>query len=93
LAAAVPFYGQETKPDFTKTRAAVLAIYAQLDSRVNANRPTAETGLRKAGLTSESRSFPGVNNAFMNDTSASYDPTQAAAAYESMVDWFATYLR
>src|SRR5262249_41258871 len=36
LSAAVPFYGQTNNPIFTKTKAAVLAIYAELDTRVNA---------------------------------------------------------
>ena len=39
LAAAIPFYGPApSSPDFTGDKAAVLAIYAQLDDRVNASR-------------------------------------------------------
>ena len=78
LAAAVPFYGQATKPTFADTKAAVLAIYAELDSRVNANRPAATTGLDMAGLTHDTKIVPGVNHAFMNNTGANYDPAQAA---------------
>src|SRR4051794_3741826 len=43
LTAAVPFYGPApASPDFRKSRAAVLAIYGELDSRVNRTRPAAE---------------------------------------------------
>ncbi len=92
LAAGVPFYGQAANPDFSHTKAAVLAIYAGLDSRVNANQPVAKMGLDAARLTSQVRTFPGVNHAFMNDTGTSYDATQAAAAYQAMTDWFDKYL-
>jgi carboxymethylenebutenolidase len=92
LAAGVPFYGQAANPDFSKTKAAVLAIYAGLDTRVNANQSAAKMGLDAARLTSQMRTFPGVNHAFMNNTGTSYDPTQAAAAYQAMIDWFAKYL-
>src|SRR2546423_888511 len=37
LAAAVPFYGPAPEnPDFSRSKAAVLGIYAELDARVNA---------------------------------------------------------
>lgn len=92
LSAAVPFYGQANNPDFSHTKAAVLAIYAALDTRVNANQPVAKMGLESAHLTYQSQTFPGVNHAFMNDTGASYDATQAAFAYKAMTDWFGKYL-
>ncbi len=92
LAAAVPFYGQAARPDFSNTKAAVLAVYAELDSRVNANREVAKVGLDGVKRTYEIKTFPGVNHAFMNNTGANYNATQAAAAYQAMIDWFATYL-
>ena len=69
LAAAVPFYGPF--PDggsLAGTRAAVLGIYAGLDSRVNATQPAARAALRKAGLRHEVVTFPGVDHAFFNPT-------------------------
>lgn len=92
LAAAVPFYGQAATATFSNTKAAVLAIYAELDTRVNANREAAKTGVGTAGLTYDTKTFPGVNHAFMNDSGASYNPTQAAAAYQAMIEWFGKYL-
>ena len=94
LAAAVPFYGPApAAPDFTGSpNAAVLGIYAELDSRVNASRDTATSALAAAGLVYEIKVFPGVDHAFFNDTGARYNAEQAAAAYQSMIDWFGQHL-
>jgi carboxymethylenebutenolidase len=92
LAAAVPFYGQALHTDFSNTHAAVLAIYAGLDTRVNANQPLATMALDQAHLTHQSQTFPGVGHAFMNNTGANYNPTQAAAGYRAMIDWFTRHL-
>ncbi len=93
LAAAVPFYGPAPdNPDFAGSKAAVLGIYAEQDSRVNASRGLADAALTKAGLRHEMVTFPGVNHAFFNDTGARYDPTAAAGAYQRVLDWFAQYL-
>lgn len=93
LAAAAPFYGTvEPDVDFAGTSAAVLGVYAELDERVNATRDTARAALEKAGLAHEIRTFPGVNHAFFNDTGTRYDATQAAAAYQAVLDWFGRHL-
>ena len=73
-------------------RAAVLAIYAGLDSRVNATRAAARAALRKAGLKYQIVTYPGVDHAFFNPTGSRHDPTAAAAAYKRMLGWFGTYL-
>ncbi len=94
LAAAVPFYGTgPATPDFSKSKAAVLAVYAELDERVNANRPQMEAALKAAKLVHEVRTFPGVNHAFFNDTGARYDATQAGVAYSTVLTWFAQHLK
>lgn len=94
LAAAVPFYGPlPDRADFSGSpSAAVLGIYAELDSRVNATRDAAEAALTEAGLVHELRTFEGVDHAFFNDTGQRYNPEAAAAAYEAMLAWFATHL-
>jgi carboxymethylenebutenolidase len=93
LAAAVPFYGPFPEGgDLSGARAAVLAIYAGLDSRVNATRAAARAALRKAGLKHEIVTYPGVDHAFFNPTGSRHDPTAAAAAYKRMLGWFGTYL-
>ena len=93
LAAAVPFYGPF--PDggnLSGTKAAVLGIYAGLDSRVNASRPAARAALQKAKLTHQIVTYPGVDHAFFNPTGSRHDPTAAAAAYKRMLSWFGKHL-
>ncbi|MEA2684989.1 MAG: carboxymethylenebutenolidase, partial [Actinomycetota bacterium] len=94
VAAAAPFYGTvDPDVDFSGTQAAVLGVYAELDTRVNATLGTAEAALEKAGLTHELRTFPGANHAFFNDTNPDrYNATQAAAAYQAVLDWFGKHL-
>jgi carboxymethylenebutenolidase len=93
LAAAVPFYGPApSKPDFGGNTAAVLGVYAELDDRVNASRPTAEAALVAAGLEHEMKVYPGVDHAFFNDTGARYNADQAAAAYADMLAWLGRHL-
>jgi carboxymethylenebutenolidase len=94
LRAAVPFYGPlPDNADFSRSRdAAVLAIYAELDTRVNASRDAARAALARAGLTHEIVTFPKANHAFFNDTGARYDPAAAAAAYERLLGWVGQYL-
>jgi carboxymethylenebutenolidase len=89
LAAAVPFYG--TFPDggsLAGARAAVLGIYAELDSRVNATRSAARSALRKARLKHSIVTYPDVDHAFFNPTSSRYDRAAATAAYRRMIGWF-----
>jgi carboxymethylenebutenolidase len=93
LAAAVPFYGPAPDDaDFSQARAAVLAIYAELDSRVNASRDRAEAALEEAGLTYEIRTFPGADHAFFNDTGPRYNEQAAQEAYRDVLDWFGQHL-
>jgi len=93
VAAAVPFYGTvDPAVDFSGTEAAVLGVYAELDTRVNATRDAAKAALEKAGLQHEVRTFPGVNHAFFNDTGQRYDATQATAAYQAVLEWFGRHL-
>ena len=93
VAAAVPFYGPAPDaPDFSRSRAAVLAIYGELDARVNATRDTAVSALRRAGLTYDVRTFPGADHGFFNDTGARYNASAAADAYRAVLDWFSRYL-
>jgi carboxymethylenebutenolidase len=93
VAAAAPFYGTvDPAVDFSGAKAAVLGVYAELDSRVLATRDAAKAALEKAGLTHELRTFPGVDHAFFNDTGPRYNATQATAAYQAVLDWFGRYL-
>jgi len=93
LAAAIPFYGPApSDADFSGDKAAVLGVYAELDTRVNASRETAAAALQAAGLTHEIKTYPGVDHAFFNDTGGRYDATQAAAAYADVLAWLDRHL-
>ncbi|MGI8536386.1 MAG: dienelactone hydrolase family protein [Mycobacteriales bacterium] len=93
LAAAVPFYGPlPSTPDFSGTKAAVLGVFAEQDTRVNAGLGEAEKALTAAGLTHELTVVPGVDHAFFNDTGPRYDAGAAATVYQQVLDWFGTHL-
>jgi carboxymethylenebutenolidase len=94
IAAAVPFYGPlPDGADFSGSpSAAVLGVYAEEDSRVNASRDAAEAALEAAGLQHELRTFEGVDHAFFNDTGPRYDEAAAAEAYAAMLAWFDEHL-
>jgi carboxymethylenebutenolidase len=93
LAAAVPFYGPFPEGgSLSGAKAAVLGIYAELDSRVNASRAAAQAALRKARLKHQIVTYPDVDHAFFNPTSSRYDRGAATAAYRRMIGWFDKYV-
>jgi carboxymethylenebutenolidase len=93
LAAVVPFYGPAPEnPDFRRARAAVLGVYAELDSRVNASRERARAALEAAGLTHEIRTFAGADHAFFNDTGQRYNERATREAYAALLAWFDRHL-
>jgi carboxymethylenebutenolidase len=95
LKAAVPFYGPAPR-DPSKlgtTRAAVLAVYAEKDTRITSSRDTMEGALKQSGQPYKITVYPGVDHAFHNDTGARYDAKQAEAAWIATIDWFRQYLK
>ncbi len=93
IAAAIPFYGPApADADFSGSTAAVLGIYAELDTRVNVSRDGAQAALEAAGLIHEIVTFPGVDHAFFNDTGPRHDASAAAGAYTLILDWFRRHL-
>lgn len=94
LRAAVPYYGPNPPlADVAKIKAAVLAIYGELDSRINAGIPALREALEKAGVTHEIVIYPGAGHAFFNDTGGAHNAAAARAAWERTTTWFARYLR
>ena len=93
LAAVAPFYGTPPEPaDFSASEAEVLAVYGELDARVNATQDGATAALEAAGLTHTVKVFPGADHAFFNDTGPRYDPAAATTAYRLLLDLFARTL-
>lgn len=93
LSAAVPFYGPlPDNPDFTGTKAAVLAIYAALDTRVTGSEAAAKAALDRAGLIHDIVVEPNADHAFFNDTGPRYNAAAADDAWQHVLEWFGRYL-
>jgi carboxymethylenebutenolidase len=89
LAAAAPFYGPFPEGgDLHGSRAAVLAVYAGMDVRVNATRDAARAALEAADLKHEILTFTEADHAFFNDTGERFNPPAAAEAYRRVIGWF-----
>ena len=93
LAAAVPFYGpQPPNPDFSGSKAAVLAFYGALDNRVTSTKDAAQAALDKAGLVNQIVVEPDANHAFFHDGGPRYDAAAATDAWGKTLDWLAKYV-
>jgi len=93
LAAAVPFYGRQARPeDVPRIKAPLLLHYAEHDDNVNAGWPAYEAALKAAGTTYEAHIYPGVNHGFHNDSTPRYDEAAAELAWERTIAWFQRYL-
>jgi carboxymethylenebutenolidase len=94
--AGAPFYGPQPSnyTDLAKTKAAVSAVYAELDTRITGSAPQMEEQLKKAGVPYQITVYPGVNHAFHNDTNGPdrYSPVQAQKAWVATIEWFKKYL-
>ena len=94
LRAAVPFYGPNPPlEDVPKIKAAVLAIYGERDTRINAGIPAVREAMQRAGVVHEIVIYPDADHAFFNDTGARYNAAAARAAWERTTAWFQRYLR
>jgi len=93
LKAAVPFYGRSPALDQIKNiKAAVLGVYAEQDSRINAGIPDLEQALKDAGIIYQFNIYPGVDHAFHNDTGTRYVEEQATQAWMDTLAWFGQYV-
>ena len=96
LAAAVPFYGPlpANPTGLATTKTAVLAIYAEQDTRITASWPDAEAQLKRSGAPYAQKVEPGVGHAFHNDTNgpSRYGPAQAQDAWLATIDWLKRYV-
>jgi carboxymethylenebutenolidase len=94
LKAAVPFYGPNPPlEDVPKIKAAVLAIYGELDTRITSGAAAIEGAMKQNGKTFEKIVYPQANHAFHNDTGASYNAPAAQDAWAKTLAWFDKYLK
>jgi carboxymethylenebutenolidase len=93
LRAAVPFYGVPVPDsDVPAIGAAVLAIYAGRDERINRNIPGIEAAMARNGKTFRKIVYPNVDHAFHNDSGPRYNAEAAKAAWSETLAWFGKYL-
>ncbi len=93
LAAAVPFYGRQARPeDVPRIRAPLLIHFAENDARINEGWPAYEAALKAAGKAYEAYFYPGTNHGFHNDSTPRYDAAAAELAWERTIAWFRRYL-
>jgi carboxymethylenebutenolidase len=95
LDAGVSFYGPAPDPaQAAQVRAALLVILAGRDERVNRTALPWVAALRSAGKRVESITYPDVDHAFHNDTSAArYNEPAARQAWAATIAFFALHLR
>lgn len=94
LLAAVPFYGPHPPlEDVPNIRAAILAIYGELDSRINGGIPEIEQAMTTNNKVYEKIIYPNADHAFNNDTGPRYNAEAAKDAWEHTLAWFEQYVR
>ena len=94
LKAAIPFYGAnpplESVPN---TKAAVFAVYGELDERINAGMADILGALKSAGVTHDHKVYAGANHAFHNHTNPErYHAPAAKEAWADALAWFGKHL-
>ncbi len=93
IKAAVPFYGPNPPlQDVPNIAAAVLGIYAELDTRITTASADLDAALDAAGKIHTKWIAPGANHAFFNNTGQAYNPADAMEGWQRALAWFAQYL-
>ena len=93
LRAAVPFYGPHPVPEeLESVQAAVLAIYADSDQRINQSIPQIEAAMEQYGKVYEKVIYPDTSHAFNNDTGPRYAAEAAKDAWSRTLAWFDRHL-
>src|SRR6266508_4937 len=94
LLVAVPFYGPHPPlKDVPNIQAALLAIYGELDGRINAGIPDIEKAMLANNKIFKKLIYPNADHAFHNDTSSRYNAEAARDAWAQTLAWFEQYLR
>jgi carboxymethylenebutenolidase len=93
LAASVPFYGRQPRPEeVAQIQAPLMLHYAENDERVNAGWPAYEAALKEQGKEYQAFFYPGTQHGFHNDTTPRYDEAAAELAWQRTLDFFAEKL-
>ena len=93
LAAAVPFYGRQPKPEeVARIKAPLMFHFAETDPNVNGTWPAYEAALKAADKPYEAYVYPGTHHGFHNDSTPRYDEAAAKLAWERTIGWFQRHL-
>jgi len=93
LLAAVPFYGPHPPvAEVPNIQAAVLAIYAESDMRINQGIRAIEAAMQEHNKIYEKVIYPGTDHAFHNDTGPRYNAQAAQDAWRRTLEWFGRYV-
>jgi carboxymethylenebutenolidase len=93
LRAAVPFYGPHPPvSDVASIRAAILAMYAGNDQRINQGIPVIEEEIQRLHKPYAKVIYPETDHAFFNDTGPRYNPEAAKDAWNRTLNWFERHL-
>jgi carboxymethylenebutenolidase len=94
LTVSVPYYGQApAAADVSKIKAAVLAHYAELDTRLTSQWPGYEAALKENKVRHEGYIYPKVNHAFYNDSGARYDEVAAKLSWQRTIAFLNRYMK
>ena len=93
LRAAIPFYGPPPPLDeVPNIQAPVLAVYGELDGRINGTIPAIEQAMQANNKVYEKLIYPDADHAFHNDTGSRYNAEAAKDAWNQSLAWFEKYL-
>jgi len=88
LAAAVPFYGLQPKPeDVARIKAPLLIHYAEHDDRINAGTSAFEAALKANHVKYQMFTYPGTQHGFNNDTTPRFDKDAAQLAWQRTMEF------
>ena len=93
--AAVPYYGfirAEVMEKLATTPAAVMAVYAERDTRITSQQDQVKAKLEQSGRPFDIRVYAGANHGFFNDTGGNYNAEASKDAFTQTVEWFRKYL-
>lgn len=94
IKAAVPFYGVNPNLKYVPNiTAKVLAIYGELDDRINAGIDEITEAMAKANKPFEKIIYPGAQHAFHNDANPDrYHPEAAKQAWQRTIEWLRRWM-
>lgn len=93
LAASVPFYGRQPKPeDVPKIKAPLLLHFAEKDPGILSTWPAYEAALKADKAQYAAYIYPGTYHGFHNDSTPRYDEAAAKLAWDRTIDWFKRHI-